>query len=121
MANNRLTPENVVRTGLAATYLVAGAGQGQLNVADTYQVNNDEAVGLHFKKSGAGACIVTIVTPGTVDGLAITERTITVPATTGDRFIGLFPAAIYNNSIHDFEFTLDEVTGLTLAVLRWAK
>ena len=71
MANNRLTPEAVVRTGLAATYLTDGAGAGQLNVTDTYQVNNDEAIGLHFKKSGAGACIVTIVTPGTVDGLAI--------------------------------------------------
>ena len=121
MANNRLTPENVVRTGLAATYLTDGGGAGQLNVADTYQVNNDEAIGLHFKKSGATDCIVTITTPGTVDGLAIPQRTITVPATTGDRFIGLFPAAVYNNSIHDLEFTLDNITGLTLAVLRWAK
>ena len=121
MANNRLTPELVTRNGLAATYLVAGAGAGQLNVADTYQVNNDEAIGLHFKKSGAGACIVTMTTPGTVDGLAIPQKLVTIPATTGDVFMGLYPSAIYNNSIHDFEFTLDEVTGLTLAVLRWTK
>ena len=121
MANNRLTPELVTRNGLAATYLTDGAGAGQLNVVDTYQVNNDEAIGLHFKKSGASACIVPIVTPGTVDGLAIPQKTITVPATTGDRFIGLFPASIYNNNIHDFEFTLDNIAGLTLAVLRWAK
>lgn len=118
MANNRLTPENVVRAGLAATYLVAGAGAGQLNVADTYQVNNDEHILLHWKKSGAGACIVTVTTPGTVDGLAVPDRTVTVPATTGDIFMGFYPARDYNNSIHDLEFTIDEVTGLTLAVLR---
>jgi len=120
MANNRLTPEAVVRTGLAATYLIAGAGQGQLNVADTYQVNNDGHTILHWKKSGAGACIVTLTTPGTVDSLAITDRLVTVPATTGDIFMGPFPPSIYNNNIHDFEFTIDEVTGLTLAVLRIA-
>lgn len=118
MANNRLTPEAVVRTGLAATYLTDGAGAGQLNVTDTYQVNNDESTILHFKKSGAGNCIVTIVTPGTVDGLAIPERAVTVVATTGDQFIGPFPASVYNNNIHDLEFTLDNITGLTLALLR---
>lgn len=120
MADNRLTVEKVVRTGLAATYAVAGAGAGQLNVTDTYLVNNDGKVILHFKKSGAGTCTVTILVPTTsdVDGLVVPDRTITVPATTGDRFIGPFPPEVYNDAVHDVRFTLSEITGLTCAVLR---
>lgn len=118
MADNRLTSESVSRSGLAATYHSAGAGAGQLNVTDTYLVNNDGRVILHFKKSGAGACVVSIDTPHTVDGdLAVPPRTVTVPASTGDVFIGPFPTGIYNTG-HDLRFTLDNITGLTCAVLR---
>ncbi len=112
MALVRQVPEQVVRGGLAATYL------GSLSASNTYQVANNGRVILHFKKSGAGACTVTITTPGTIDGLAVTDRTVNVPATTGDVFIGPFPQTIYNNGINDVEYTLSEVTGLTVAVLR---
>jgi len=120
MANNRLTPENVARTGLAATYLVEGAGAGQINVNDLYQVNNDGKVILHFKKSGASACTVTVTTPGTVDGLAIADLVVSIPATTGDIFMGPFPTRFYNKlGAHDVEFTTTvNVVGLTLAVLQ---
>jgi hypothetical protein len=119
MATNRLTPQQVVPGGLAAVYAVAGAGAGQLNVADTYYVNNDGKTVFHFKKSGAGACTVTVDTPYTVDGLAIAQRTINVPATTGDVFCGPFPREIYNQpGTHDLKFTLSEITGLTCAAVR---
>lgn len=119
MATNRLSVQNIVPGGLTATYAVAGAGQGELNVSDTYYINNDGKVWLHFKKSGAGDCVVTIPTPVTVDGLAVTDRTVTIPASTGDVMIGPFPREVYNQpGTHDFTFTVDEVTGLTCAVLR---
>lgn len=120
MANNRLNPEQVDRNGLTATYHAAGAAAGQLNVTDIYQVNNDGRVLLHLKKSGAGDCTVTIDTPVVVDGdLLVAQRTITVPATTGDVFAGPFAPNTYNQpGTHDLEFTLSNITGLTLAVLR---
>lgn len=113
MAEVRLTPEKVDDEGLAATY------NGSLSAADTYLVNNDGMVLLHFKKTGAGACTVTVQTPNTAGrGLAIAERTFSVPATTGDIFAGTFPVGLYNDSNDDLKFTLSEVTGLTVAVLR---
>ena len=91
---------------------------GALSIADTYLVRNDGQVLLLFEKSGAGACTVTIQTPVQVGGLAVAERTINVPATTGDVAGGPFPASIYNDALGDMRLTFSEVTGLTIAALR---
>ena len=115
MADVRIAVEQVDRAGngLTATYT------GGLSVANTYLVNNDGRVVLHFKKTGAGACTVTVTTPGTVDGLAVADLTASVPATTGDIFLGPFPTDQYNAAgEQDIRFTLSEITGLTVAVLR---
>lgn len=101
--------EQATRGGLVATY---NAG---LTTTDTYTVPNNGKTALHFKKTGAGACTVTIVVTETVDGIAVPNRTVTIPATTGDKFIGPFPKAVYGDPI---SFTLSEVTGLTFAVLQ---
>lgn len=111
MPDVRKNLENIVRIGLAAAY------DATMNITDTFLVRNTGRMLLHFKKSGAGACIVTIQTPGNVDGLAIAERTVTIPATTGDKFIGPFPPNIYNDVNGDVKFTLSEVTGLTVAFM----
>jgi hypothetical protein len=112
MADVRRTPQDVSRSGLAATYYSG------LLTADTQVINNDGRVVLHFKKSGAGACTVTIATPNTIDGQAVADRTVNVPATTGDVFVGPFPEKHYNDPSGDLRVTLSEITGLTLAVLR---
>lgn len=92
---------------------------GSLSVSDTYQVPNNGHVFLHFKKSGAGACTVTVVTPRSIDGNAIADKTFSVPATTGDIHVGPFDPKVYNAvGQHYFEFTLSEVTGLTYAAAR---
>lgn len=119
MADNRLDVQQIDEDGLVAAYASAGSGAGQLNVSDTYKINNDGRVILHFKKSGASDCIVTVDTPGSVNGLAIAQRTATVVASTGDVFMGPFPPAVYNQpGTSDFQFTLDQITGLTAAALR---
>jgi len=91
---------------------------GSLSASDTYLVRNDGQVLLLFEKSGAGACTVTVQTPVQVGGLAVAERTINVPATTGDVAAGPFPASIYNDGSGDLRVTLSEITGLTIAALR---
>lgn len=114
MAQLRKNPEKVLRAGLAATYHSDFTVIG----SNTYLVRNPGNVILHLKKSGAGNCDVTIYTPNTVDGLAVADLTVQIPATTGDKFIGPFPPAIYNNQNGDIEIGLSEVTGLTGAVLQ---
>jgi hypothetical protein len=111
MADVVKVAEDIVPSGLAATYFSP-------TTTDQFLVDNDGKIYLHFKKSGAGACNVTIVTPGSVDGLAIADRVVSVPATTGDRFIGPFPRDVYNNGVGQLAFTCSEITGLTCAVLR---
>lgn len=119
MSTITLTPQDVVRTGLAATYLDSGASP-KLNVTDTFTFNNTGKEILHFKKSGAGSCDVTFTTPGTVDGLAVADRVVAIPATTGDKFIGPLLPSVYNtpggSTLNGF--TVSEVTGLTLAIIR---
>ena len=111
MAEVELTSEKITRGGLEATY-------NAISTEDTYKADNNGRMALHFKKTGAGAAVITIVTPGTVDGLAIADRTFTVPATTGDVFEGPLPRGNYNDASGQIEFSTSEDTGLTCALLR---
>jgi hypothetical protein len=118
MGDVTLTVQEMSRSGLAPTWTASGASP-LLNVTDNFKFNNTGKEYLHFKKSGAGDCTVTLKTPGTVDGLAVADRTVTVPATTGEKIIGPFPVAIYNDTQNTFNgFTVSEVTGLTCCIIR---
>ena len=113
MSDVTLTVQDVVRTGLTPAYT------GSLSTGNTYYMPNDGRTFLHFKKTGAGDCTVTVETPNTVDGLAITDRTVTVVASTGDKMIGPFPAQYYNQpGTQNVKVTINEATGLSVAALR---
>lgn len=114
MANVRIDPQAPTAAGAAVTRT------GSLSISDTYLVRNSGQVMLHFRKSGAGACTVTVQTPVKVAGLDVAERTITVPALTGDVVAGPFPAATYNDGNGDMKFTASEITGLDVAVVEAA-
>tara|TARA_Y100000310_G_scaffold88914_1_gene86012 strand:- start:615 stop:959 length:345 start_codon:yes stop_codon:yes gene_type:complete len=109
MADVRLTPQDLTDVAVTTTRTAIATG-------NTYQVRmpSGGAV-LNWRKTGAGNATITITTPGTVNGLAIADRTLTVAATTGD-MIGIFKGSAYRNSDGDLEFTTDEGTGLTCAV-----
>jgi hypothetical protein len=111
MADVAINPQDITRASITPSYT------GSLSVSDTYTVTNNGRVFLHFKKTGAGNCTVTITTPETVDGLAVADRTITVEATTGDRMVGLFPGLHYNTS-GSIRFTCSDITGLSVAAFR---
>lgn len=101
--------EGANRGGLVATY------NSGLTTTDTYTIPNDGKTVLHFKKTGANVCTVTIVVNKVEDGLVVPNRTVSIPATTGDKFVGPFPKGLYGDPV---SFTLSEVTGLTFAVVR---
>lgn len=111
MANVTLTPQDLTSAGVTVT-------RTALSTSDTYIVRVPPGgVVINWRKTGAGQAIVTVQTPGTVDGLAIAERTVTVPASTGD-VAGVYRKEPYADSSGDLRFTVDEDTGLTAAVLR---
>jgi hypothetical protein len=111
MADVRLSPQILADTGITPSYT------GSLATTNTYKIRNNGHTIVHFKKSAAVACTVTVQTPKTVGGLAVAERTITVAASTGDIMAGPFTPSTYNDSAGDVNITLSDVDGLTVAVV----
>lgn len=104
-----LTVQQVVRAGLEPVFAAAaGGGDEFVNTGVEYlEVIN-----------GSGADItVTIVTPNTVDGLAVTDRAVVVTA--GERRkIGPFPTSIYNNSNSKVNVTYSSATSVTVGLFK---
>jgi len=110
MARQALAVQSTVRTGLKATYSAAHADGHAFN-------NAREDVFLHVKNGGAGAVAVTIATPGTIDGLAIPDLTVSIPAGE-DRFIGPFPKELYGQSDGTVHVNTDVQTSVTYAAIK---
>lgn len=107
-----LATQSIVRAGLASAYAAASAG------GDTFAP--DARGFLHLKNTGASAITVTIVNPRTDPyGNTIANNTVSVPATTGDRMVGPFPAEAYGNPATGLvNITYSAVTGLTVGAFQ---
>ena len=83
-----LTTQTVGVAGLiTASYTAAAA-------SDTF-VPTDRTF-IHIKNTNAATRTVTVTTTGTTTGLAISDMVSgTIPATTGEAFVGPFPAQFY--------------------------
>lgn len=112
MADVRLTVQQFTRAGngLKPTFK---SDMG----ADTYYFANSGRTLLYVRNTGGSASVVTLVTTKTVDGLAVADRTHTVPATTGDNFLGPYPTTTYNNATGEIGFTLTNPGDTEVAVL----
>jgi hypothetical protein len=111
MADVRFSPQALSDGGITPAYT------GSLLTTNVHKFKNDGKTIVHVKKSGAGACTMTITTPKQVGGLDVAERTVTVAASTGDNMVGPFQPSIYNDGSGDVAITFSEVTGLTMAVV----
>lgn len=110
MADVAKAAEKIIKTGLDPTHT------GSLNVSNNYQTPNNGRLFIYVTNGGGSASVVTIATPGTVDGLAIADRTVSVPAGE-DRMIGPFPPHIYNNANGEIDVSFSFITSVTLAAL----
>lgn len=89
MARVILAVQNSSLTGLATAFTAA--------TADGHAFKNlDGKVGLIVKNASGVSTTVTIPTPATANGLAISDLTVTVPAG-AERLIGGFPRQLFNN------------------------
>jgi hypothetical protein len=89
MARSALTVQTIVKTGLTHSLAAANVdGNSFANDGNTY---------LHVKNAGVGSVTVTIQTPGTVDDLTVSDRTVTVGAG-AEKLIGPLAPGIYNQS-----------------------
>ena len=126
MATVTLSVQDITRGGVTTTYTASGASP-LLNVADTFTFVNTGREAVIFQKTGAGGCNVIFDTPGTVDGLAVAQRTSAVAAGAADAIattslviIGPFPPNTYNTPGSSLlsGFTVSEITGLSCRVVR---
>lgn len=73
---------------------------------------------LHVKNGGGSPITVTVLVPGnTKYGLANPDPTISVPATTGERIIGPFPADMADPADGLVAITYSGVTTVTVAAI----
>lgn len=110
MARTALAVQQVRRAGLEPAYTAANA--------DGHAIANTGKEVLHVKNGGGGSINVTAVIPGTVDGQAIGDRVVAVPAGE-ERIIGPFPGTIYDQpGTTDMHVDFSGVTSVTVAALR---
>lgn len=112
MARSALATQQVTRTGLTPAFTTPNV--------DGHSVPNDGHVMLEVKNASAAPITVTVQTPGVVDGLAISERVVTVPLTSGDKMIGPFPPGIYNQPDGVFNVDFSAVVDVSVAAVRLA-
>lgn len=112
MATVTLAVEQAQRSGLEPTF-------NAVDATDTYKFQNAGATFLYVKNENVADATVSIVTPTTVDGLAVADRTVVVTAAE-ERIIGPFPTAYYNDSSGLISFTQNKATDVTIAVVRVA-
>lgn len=104
-----LSVQQIVRTGLSPS-LVAADSEG-----DEFANTGREFV--HVKNGDASPHTVTIVTPVTVDDLAVADRDVVVPAGE-ERMIGPLPTATYNTAGGVVQMTYDAVASVTIGVFK---
>lgn len=92
MARGILALQEIVRTGITPT-LTAGDATNH-----HYFDNRSQDVYIQVKNGDASPITVTINTPGLIDGMAIPDLVVTVPATTGDKLIGPFRNDLYGQA-----------------------
>jgi hypothetical protein len=105
-----LTIQEIARAGITPAYVSATGGGDQFT--------NNGRVFAQIKNASGGAITVTFATQTTIDGLAVTDLTVSVGATTGDKMVGPFPPDIYNDSSGFVQVTYSGVTSLTIGAFR---
>lgn len=106
-----LAPTNIDRVGNNITSPAAAAAGG-----DAFDNSGVEFVYLKNEHATV-ARTVTFDVQGTVDGQAITDKAINVPALSGI-LVGPFPPEIYNNSSGQVAMTYSTEADLKVKVLR---
>ena len=104
-----LTAQEIDRDGLNPSFAACdAAGDEFANLGVEF---------IHVKNGDVSAHTVTIETSRTVDGLAVADRDVAIPAGE-ERLIGPFPKQTYDDADGKVQLTYDAVTSVTIAVIK---
>lgn len=109
MARTPITPQKITSTGVDVTLEAANVDGNSipLRIGLVLLVRNGDVAGK----------TVTVPTPLTVDGLAVEERTVAVPADE-DRYIALGGQSAYRQEDGSAHVNYDDVTSVSVALLQ---
>ena len=102
MARGVVTVQETDRDGLSPTYVAADATDGHEFTGSQNEV-------IHVKNANASAVTMTIITNMTQDGLAVADKTISIPAGE-ERICGAWLSSVYHGSsasLVQFDFSID--------------
>lgn len=103
------TVQTVTRSGVQPTYNTAAVAGDEFI--------NDGKIWTHIK-NGAVILNITFETTITVDGLAVADLVVNVPATE-EKVIGVFPTGWYNDGANKVQMTYDDESNVTIAVMKY--
>jgi hypothetical protein len=107
MSRTALTVQETSRDGLEPSYTAGNA--------DGHSVANEgKKTFVHVKNGSAASITATFQTSATVDGLAVADKTVSVPAGE-ERMVGPFPTAYYGTTL---SVDLSAVTTVTIAAIK---
>lgn len=86
-----LTVLDVTRAGVVATPASAASGGDEF-------ANDGKVLAIVYNDHATDPRTITFVTQKTVDGLSVTDLTVTVTAANDAKLVGPFPVEIYNDS-----------------------
>ncbi len=111
MARTTLSVQEIVTTGLDPVYEAANA--------DGEKIANNGRTFVHVENGSGASVTVTVQHPGTVDGLAVADLAVAVPAGE-DRMIGPFTGRFEQTGSDEGYVYVDfsAVTTVTVAALR---
>ena len=116
MARATLTPLVSDRDGVSVADAAMTAA-----VADGHSFVNDGRTVLLIQNTNGATRTITVQTPGTVDGLAVADLTITVAATTGRLMTATFPKSVYNQNGGVVYLDYSATAGLLVAAVKIPK
>lgn len=107
MATVALTVHESDKGGLDLT-----TNKTTINTSNTYKFLNDARTKIFVNNVAIANCVVTVITAKTEDGLAITDRAVTVPA--GKQYnLGPYPTDPYNDATGYLSLTFDQAVEVT--------
>lgn len=110
MARTALALQVPVRAGLTPSFTAANV--------DGHSIANDGHTCIEVKNASGSPINVTFPIPVLVDGQAVTSLVVSIPATTGDKIIGPFPPATYNQADGKLYVDFSAVTSVNCAAIQ---
>jgi len=105
-----LTPQVVVLTGIEPALVTADVGGDEF-------VNSGRDF-IHIKNGGGSPIDVTIDSQVDCNQGVDHDAVVSIPATTGEKFIGPFPKDRFNDEAGKVQITYSAITSVTIGIVR---